>query len=215
MSGVVFEKGRVFTPNAEPGHKVYGERLTRLRGQEYREWSARRSKLATYLVNRGSRFSPHPDDHWLYLGAANGTTVSHLSDLLPGGRIVAVEFASRPFGDLVALATRRSNIVPLLSDAGKPHTYAALFERPADVVYQDIAQRDQDRLFLLNVEALLKRGGIGFLAIKARSVDVAAAPTAIFKRIKQRMLDAGLAVEEAVVLDPWQKDHGMLVVRRP
>jgi len=213
VTRVVRHRGRWMTQNAVPGVRVYGERLVRQRGKEYRAWSPRRSKLAAYLANRGKAFRPNGAEHWLYLGAASGTTVSHVSDALPDGRVVAVEFSPRPYGDLLELAARRRNVLPVLSDASEPDAYAMLLEGPVDVVYQDIAQRDQDRLFLLNAKRFLKRDGTAFLAVKARSMDVAAAPRDIFKRVAQRLRDDGLAVDELVDLGPWQADHAMLVAR--
>lgn len=209
---VAWKGRRYFTRNLVPGHRVYGERITRMRGDEYREWSARRSKLAAYMASGGRRVPMDTDLDWLYLGAASGTTVSHVSDMVPDGRVVAVEFGPRPFRDLLDVARRRPNLFPILADANRPGAYAPLFDEPADVVYQDIAQRDQDRIFLANIDRLLSPDGIAFLAVKARSVDVAAAPKDVYSRIAKTIEEAGARVAETRPLDEFQKDHGMLVV---
>ncbi|PYZ02716.1 hypothetical protein C8039_04500 [Halogeometricum sp. wsp3] len=54
----------------------------------------------------------------LYLGAAAGTTVSHVADF--GGPTYAVEFAPRPVRELLDAAESRRNLFPLLKDARKP-----------------------------------------------------------------------------------------------
>ena len=47
MEAPVFsDRGRLYTASADPGGRVYGERLVSVGGIEYREWSPRRSKLA-------------------------------------------------------------------------------------------------------------------------------------------------------------------------
>lgn len=46
----------------------------------------------------------------LYLGAASGTSVSHVSDIVgPEGVVYAVEFSHRSGRDLVGMATHRTN----------------------------------------------------------------------------------------------------------
>jgi fibrillarin-like pre-rRNA processing protein len=209
----LFHSGKLHTKNLRPGVKVYGERLTKLRGEEFREWSPRRSKLAAYLAKGGRRFQPHGKEDILYLGAASGTTVSHLSDLLPEGRIFAVEFSPRPFRDLVGLATMRQNIVPILSDASHPETYASFLLHRAPIVYQDIAQRNQAQLFAENLRRFLAQDGIGFLAVKARSINVAQQPRQTYEAVKKELLARGFDTVEVTELDPLERDHAMLIVR--
>lgn len=194
--------------------KVYGESLRRFQGHEFRDWPARRSKIAAYLERGGRVFRPKGDELVLYLGAASGTTVSHLSDLLPTGRIVAVEFSPRPFRELLHLAADRPNIVPILSDARAPDAYAAYLERPADLLVQDIAQRDQADIFRRNVERFASKETTCFFAVKSRSVDVAAAPRKVYEAVKRELTTAGQRIDEVVELDPFEKDHAMLVVHR-
>lgn len=209
----LFHAGKLHTPNLRPGTKVYGERLTRLRGEEFREWSPRRSKLAAYLAKGGRRFQLRGNEDILYLGAASGTTVSHLSDLLPKGRVFAVEFSPRPFRDLVGLATVRPNIVPILSDAAKPEAYAPYLLHRVPIVYQDIAQRNQAQLFAENLRRFLGQDGVGFLAVKARSVNVAHPPRQTYEDVKRELQTRGYDTLEVTELDPLERDHAMLVVR--
>ncbi len=117
----VFREGRdLFTRNPRPGERVYGEELRVAGGVEYRLWDPFRSKLVAMLL-KGA-----PSDAWgdvrsaLYLGAAHGTTVSHFSDLWPEAEIFAVEKSPTSFARLLALARRRTNLLPLLADAQLP-----------------------------------------------------------------------------------------------
>lgn len=51
----------------------------------------------------------------LYLGAASGTTVSHVSDIVgPTGVVYAVEFSHRPGRDLINMAKLRTNVIPIV-----------------------------------------------------------------------------------------------------
>ena len=60
----------------------------------------------------------------LYLGAASGTTVSHVSDIVgPEGLVYAVEFSHRSGRDLINVAKKRTNVIPIIEDARHPHKY--------------------------------------------------------------------------------------------
>jgi rRNA 2'-O-methyltransferase fibrillarin len=115
----------------------------------------------------------------LYLGAASGTSVSHVSDIVgPTGTVYAVEFSHRsgemgavvaaccsaaPYAisgdisvfwngepplncsagrDLVNMAKKRPNIVPIIEDARHPQKYRMLVPM-VDVIFADVAQPDQ------------------------------------------------------------------------
>ncbi len=202
----------LYTRNLVPGKAVYGEGLLRDEGVEYRRWDAARSKLAAYL-KRGGRIWPFRDgSSILYLGAGSGTTVSHLSDVCPRGSIVAIEISPRVFRDLLSVAEARPNLIPILADATQPQSYRN--HVPAvDVLYQDVAQRDQESIFLKNVE-FLRPDGIGFLLVKARSIDVAARPADVYARAKDFLVKNGLEVLDMRELDPFEVDHAVFVVRR-
>ena len=82
-----------------------------------RVWDPFRSKLAA-LYYTGTGVELTPEMRVLYLGAANGTTVSHVADYTEV--VYAVEFAPRPMQDLLEVARRRKNIVPIMADACPP-----------------------------------------------------------------------------------------------
>ncbi|MDH5769980.1 MAG: fibrillarin-like rRNA/tRNA 2'-O-methyltransferase, partial [Candidatus Bathyarchaeota archaeon] len=83
---------RLATRNMTPGRAVYGEHLVRSGGVEYRLWNPFRSKLAAAVLN-GLRNMPISEGgEVLYLGAATGTTSSHISDIVgAGGSVYCVE----------------------------------------------------------------------------------------------------------------------------
>lgn len=211
-AGVFTDGVWLYTRNLVPGHAVYGEGLVREEGVEYRKWDAARSKLAAYL-KRGGRWWPFDGtSSILYLGAGSGTTASHLSDLCPEGSIVAIEISPRVFRDLVSVAEARPNLIPILADAAQPQSYAGHLG-PIDVLYQDVAQRDQESIFLRNFD-LVRPGGAGFLMVKARSVDVAARPSEVYASARASLVEAGLEVLDLRELDPFEVDHAALVVRK-
>ena len=79
----------------------------------------------------------------LYLGAAAGTTVSHVADIVgPSGCVYAVEFAHRPGRDLINMAKSRTNVIPIIEDARHPLKYRMLVGM-VDAVFADVAQPDQ------------------------------------------------------------------------
>ena len=203
---------RVYTVNLDPGVAVYGERLVAQGGVEYRAWDPRRSKLAALLKKGVGVFPFGRRTDVLYLGAAQGTTVSHLSDICVEGTIYAVEVSRRAFQKLLALSERRHNVMPILGDAGKPEAYARLVG-PVEALYQDVAQRDQVEIFARNLR-FLKPGGFGLLMVKARSADVTAKPRDVYARVRRELAAAGLSLVQATELDPLEKDHAAMLVER-
>ena len=209
----VFTDGRnLFTENLTPGRSVYGERLVTVRGREYREWSPRRSKLAALLLKGWKILPLERGSHVLYLGAASGTTVSHVSDLCPEGTVYAVEFSRRVFQSLLDLAEQRHNVIPILADASKPDGYAATVGR-VGFLYQDIAQRDQVDIVERNLR-FLTSDGFGILFVKSRSADVAREPEAVYRGAAAGLRRAGLHVLGTVPLDPFEKDHAAIPFER-
>lgn len=190
---------------ATRGEPVYGEPTA----AGWRAWDPGRSKLAA-MIDDGLEVGLAPDAAVLYLGAAAGTTVSHVADV--AGPVYAVEFAARPAGDLVRVAQGRPNVVPLLEDARKPERYAHVVEADLDLLVQDVATRDQAAVAVANRQFLAEDGRLA-LAIKARSEDVAAAPDAVFDRV-MNAIEAEYAVLETATLEPHHDDH-LAVIASP
>lgn len=210
------QRGRrtaLYTRNLVPGKQVYGERLVSQGGVEYREWNPSKSKLGATIMcgcpNTGLRAGMTV----LYLGASTGTTPSHVSDIVgKEGFVFALDFAPRVVRELVFLCEQRPNMAPLLEDAFHPERYSGKIPQ-VDVVYQDIAQRNQAEIFLKNCAQFLKKGGYGLLAVKARSVDVAALPKDIFRDV-QKKIEKELVIIDQRKLEPFEKDHMFFVCRK-
>lgn len=181
---------------------VYNERM--LGGA--RVWDPVRSKLsALYYTGTGVELTSHM--RVLYLGAANGTTVSHVADYVEV--VYAVEFAPRPMQDLLEVSRRRRNIIPVMADAAHPEQYAPLVES-VDLLYQDVAQPDQAGIALRNCP-FLKTGGFLILMLKTRSVDFKRKPAEVFQETFDILTSGGLIVQESVWLLPYHTDHAALV----
>lgn len=207
--GVFTDGDRLFTINLAPGRRVYGERLISEGGIEYREWRPQRSKLAAYLKLGGNSFPINARSNVLYLGAASGTTPSHISDIVTDGAVYCVEFSPRTFRDLVRVCEHRDNMFPILANAMQPSSYEFGIEE-VDTVYQDIAQRDQVAIFSKNMERF--SASQGFLALKSRSEDVSRNPKKVYRDNKRKLAERGFRVLEMMELDSYAKDHAMFVV---
>jgi fibrillarin-like pre-rRNA processing protein len=204
---VVEGKQRLATKPLVP-RPVYGERIW----QGYRLWNPHRSKLAAWLLKGGlPEMDLAPSAKMLYLGAATGTTVSHCSDILRDGLVYAVEFSARSIAELLLLCEARKNIIPILADASFPEGYCMLLE-PVEIVYQDVAQRNQAEIAALNCERYLKPGGTLLLMIKARSIDVRAPPEELVSREVERL--QGLEILAIRDLRPYYLDHWAVVARK-
>ncbi|AKH98093.1 fibrillarin-like rRNA/tRNA 2'-O-methyltransferase [Halanaeroarchaeum sulfurireducens] len=190
---------------ATRGKPVYGEQTD----GEWRRWDPHRSKLGA-TFEKGLETGLRNGDSVLYLGAANGTTVSHVADF--AGPTYAVEFAPRPARDLVAVARTRDRLFPLLKDARTPETYAHVVESELDAIVQDVATRGQARVANENRRFLADDGRL-IAAIKARSEDVTREPPAVFEEVLES-LTAEYEVLETERLEPYHDDH-LAVVARP
>ena len=207
------KRRQLYTVNLVPGKNVYGEKLISENNVEYREWDASKSKLASSILKGSPNIGIRKNDYVLYLGSSTGTTVSHVSDIVgEEGMVFAVDIAPRMMRDFVFLCNERKNLSPILADSAKVDI---LKERVSavDVVYQDVAQKNQVEIFLKNINMFLKDGGYGLLAVKARSMDVTKQPKIIFKSVKEQ-LEKELQIIDYRELDPFQKDHAMFICKK-
>jgi len=148
---------------------VQGEKTIKVEKEEYRIWYPYHSKLAALLI-KGSTIPLKKDSTVLYLGAANGTTVSHVSDIVSEGTVFAVEFSPRAMKDLIRISKPRKNLIPILADARHPDSYRNMVTE-VDMIYQDVAQREQAERMMRNADLFIKKGGCLVLIIKTKSID--------------------------------------------
>lgn len=203
----------IYTKSILPGKAHFEEYLFKDQGMEYREFDPTRSKLAAAIIKGSTNIGLRKNDLVLYLGASHGYTCSFVSDIVgKEGRIFAVDPAPRVMRDLIFLAEERKNIIPLLVDANHPEQYTDKVCQ-VDVVYQDISQRNQADIFLRNCKLFLRKNGYGLLAVKARSIDVRQKPKDIFNDVR-RVLEKEFTVIDFRLLDPLEKDHCMIIVKK-
>ncbi|HEV2429287.1 MAG TPA: fibrillarin-like rRNA/tRNA 2'-O-methyltransferase [Thermoplasmata archaeon] len=210
----LLRRGRdLYTENAIPGERVYGEALIRDGDREFRAWDPFRSKLAAFLLNGGAPSLLDGVRKVLYLGASHGTTASHLSDLLPEAEIFLIERSPVSFAPLLALARRRTNLLPILADAQLPERYAADVGE-VDLLYQDVAQRGQARIFRENASACLAPRGVGLLLLKVRSVSQSRSARSVLQEARGDLALDRLTIRETIDLAPFSRDHLALRIDR-
>lgn len=224
LDGVFIARGKedaLCTRNLVPGDSVYGEKrisVDEVDGTkvEYRVWNPFRSKLAAAIIGGVENVWVKPGARVLYLGAASGTSVSHVSDMVgPQGMVYAVEFSHRSGRDLINVAKKRTNVVPIVEDARYPLKYRMLVGM-VDVVFADVAQPDQARIVAINAHQFLKNGGHFVISIKANCIDSTAAPEAVFAKEVQKLRQENFKPMEQITLEPYERDHAVVVgVYRP
>ena len=202
------------TKNLSPGESVYGEKRISVENAgpanadgtpsttktEYRVWNPFRSKLAAGVLGGLDEIFIKPGAKVLYLGAASGTSVSHVADIVgPTGTVFAVEFSHRSGRDLINMATHRTNVIPIIEDARHPLRYRMLVSM-VDVIFADVAQPDQARIVGLNAHLFLKVGGGIVVSIKANCIDSTAAPEAVFAREVQKLREERIKPLEQLTL---------------
>ncbi|KAL8644163.1 MAG: hypothetical protein Q9210_007390 [Variospora velana] len=235
--GVFVARGKedmLVTKNLTPGESVYGEKRIAVESSspaltngdsttnplpttatktEYRVWNPFRSKLAAGILGGLDEIFVRPGSKVLYLGAASGTSVSHVADIVgPAGTVYAVEFSHRSGRDLINMATHRTNVIPIIEDARHPLRYRMLVGM-VDTVFADVAQPDQARIVGLNCHLYLKVGGGVVVSVKANCIDSTAAPEAVFAREVSKMREERIKPLEQLTLEPFERDHCIVVGR--
>ena len=210
--GVYKKNDKLFTRNPEvcKGVKVYNEQLISEDGNEYRSWNPFRSKLAAALL-KGLKVHIPVDAQILYLGAATGTTVSHLSDIITNGTLYAVESSPVATMSLLKVSEKRTNIIPILADANHPERYQSIIP-PVDFIYQDISQRNQAEIFTRNNKAYGKPNGTGVIMVKARSIDVALKPRQAYELVCDYLQTQRFRILKTIDLAPFEKDHAAILL---
>lgn len=205
------------TKNLVPGESVYGEKRISVDGAsegekiEYRVWNPFRSKIAAAILGGVDNIWFKPGAKVLYLGAASGTTVSHVSDLVgEEGMVYAVEFSQRAGRDLINTAKKRVNVVPIVEDARHPQRYRMLVPM-VDVVFADVAQPDQARIVAINSHMFLKNGGHFMISIKANCIDSTVEASVVFAKEVAKLQEENFKPAEQLTLEPYERDHAVVV----
>ena len=214
----VAKKGKedvIATKSLVPGESVYGEKKIAVEADsiktEYRVWNPFRSKIAAAVLGGCENIHMPPGSKVLYLGAASGTTVSHVADMVgPEGLVYAVEFSHRSGRDLLNMAKKRTNVIPIIEDARHPHKYRMLVGM-VDCIFADVAQPDQTRIVAINAHNFLKNEGHFMISIKASCIDSTAEPTAVFAAEVEKMKGEKMKPQEQITLEPYERDHAVVI----
>ncbi len=201
----------IATENLVKGQRVYKERLTKRRGKEYRMWNPKRSKVGAAL-QKGMKIPFSETWLTLYLGVASGTTASHISDIIKRGMIYGVDPAPRVLREFLILSETRENLIPIFGNANYPESYRHIVPE-VDFIIQDVAQPNQSQIFLKNAKLYLKKGGLAFVAVKSRSIDVTLNPNKVFSQFK-REIETEFEIISERKLEPYEKDHLALLLRK-
>ncbi len=218
FKGVFIGRGKedmLLTLNALPGTTVYGEKRVSVtlqnKKKEYRVWNCYRSKLAAAIVCGLKNIYIAPGAAVLYLGAANGTTLSHVAEIVGENTLVyAVEFSERTGRDLVNLSMKRRNIVPIIADARMPYKYRMIVPM-VDTIFSDVSQPDQSRIVMQNAEYFLKDNGGILISIKASCVDSSIPAETVFANELNWLKQNDFKPIEEVSLEPYERNHAMIV----
>ncbi|ODV78027.1 Fibrillarin [Suhomyces tanzawaensis NRRL Y-17324] len=226
-AGVFIARGKedlLVTKNSAPGESVCGEKRISVEepakeeGEaptkvEYRVWNPFRSKLAAGIMGGIDELGIAPGKKVLYLGAASGTSVSYVADVVgPEGAVYAVEFSHRPGRELIGMAKKRPNVIPIIDDARHPQKYRMLVGM-VDVVFADVAQPDQARIIALNSHLFLKDQGTVVISIKANCIDSTVDAETVFAREVQKLREERIKPLEQLTLEPYERDHCVVVGR--
>ena len=200
------------TKNLTPKKFFFNERIFNVNNNEYREFNPFHSKLAASIVKKISFIPIKEGSKVLYLGASHGYTPSYVSDIIgEKGLVFCLDFAPRVVRDLLFVCEERNNMVPILASANKPETYKDRITE-VDVVYQDIAQKNQAEILFKNLQ-FLKNKGHALIAVKARSIDVTKSPIRVFKEVEEKLKEK-LKIIDKRDLSPFQKDHCFFVCQK-
>ncbi len=204
-------KKRIAKKPAKPRVNWAKKELHSLHGTDPRTlpWDPYRSKIRAAIEN-GLPESYFSVRRVLYIGASHGYTVSHIAE--KPVELITVEKSPEMMRHFLPLAEDMPHVLPILGDAAYPDSYAHYMQEKVDVVFQDIAQRDQVGIFLANCDRFLSRQGVGILSLKAAAVNSTAEPAAVFAEARHRLEEGGATVVQELSLEPYQKQHRLFVI---
>ncbi|MCD6274632.1 MAG: fibrillarin-like rRNA/tRNA 2'-O-methyltransferase [Candidatus Aenigmarchaeota archaeon] len=193
---------QIFSGVYKKGNNLY------TKGKNLEEWNPYKSKPAAAILNGLQNFPVKKGQKILYLGAAHGTTISHFSNIVgEKGIIYGVEVSDKIISKLIDKVRRKKNVVPILEDARFPENYGWIGK--VDLVYEDIAQRDQVQILKKN-KVFLKEKGIILIALKAKAIDSVREVKEIYREVIEE-LSKDFEILETIDLEPYEHDHLFIV----
>ncbi|XP_070675859.1 rRNA 2'-O-methyltransferase fibrillarin 1-like [Malus domestica] len=174
---------------------------------EYRVWNPFRSKLGAAIL---AGIDYHWDCEFLHLGQYYRHVEQILLYLIVLEVVYAVEVSPRGGRDLVNMAKKRTNVIPIIVHARHPARYWMLVSL-VDVIFADVAQPDQARILGLNANYFLKVGGCCLISIKANCIDSTLPAEKVYEHEMERMGAEQLTPKQRVTHEPFERDHACVV----
>lgn len=211
FDGVYLIDNRLATLNKAKGRRVYNEELVSIDGNEYRLWNPYRSKLAAAILNGMKEFHIKKDSRVLYIGAATGTTASHVSDIAYDGQVFCIELSERNMRELLNVCESRDNMLPILADANNINEYIDSVGK-CDIIYQDASAREQSGILNKN-SVMLEKDGYAYFIIKSQSIDISKDPKQVFQE-ELRNTSSNFKTLEKIDIEPYDSLHMFYVLRK-
>jgi len=203
-------KNRLYTETND-NYNHYGEKVVKERGKYLREWNPKSSKIAAAL-KKGFTLNLNENSKVLYVGCSTGTTLSHISDIVINGNIIANDVSPESMVSLLKLMKIKKNIIPILSDYRILTENKDLVDEKFNFIFQDVSQKDQTIIFIDIVSKFLAKGGQAAISLKTRSIDSRISPKQVLKQESEKIRAAGLRILKTLDLEPFEKDHYFLEV---
>ena len=157
------------TKNLVKGTETYKEKIVRVNGEEFLEWNPYSCKLAAAIRNGLQILPIMKNFRIICIGATDGSTISHISDIVDSrGSVFVIDSNKNKKSFLNKLTTTHKNIISV-SDNPHEQLYSTSITGKIDVLYVDIPQLDQTELAIQKYSSLLKTGG--FLMLTAKKDD--------------------------------------------
>lgn len=171
-------------------------------------WDPFHSKIAAG-IKKGIKLPDIKDDAIiLYLGAAEGYTISHISNLCRNETIIGLDISPISMQKLYILAKDRNNLVPILADANKPEEYKELIDCKVDLIIQDIAQKNQAEILIKNSLHFLKKDGWIILSLKLPAISQNSRGIV---DVQMELLKKHFKIIDQRRLEPFEKKHVLIV----
>ncbi|NCP71902.1 fibrillarin-like rRNA/tRNA 2'-O-methyltransferase [archaeon] len=179
--------------------------------EKVREWDPNRSKVAAG-IKKGIMPNIKEDDKVLYLGAAEGYTISYISDILTKGKVYGIDISPYSMQKLLILAEKTENIIPILGDCNKPFEYNEIIKKKFDYIIQDIAQKNQAEILIKNSDIFLKEKGLALLSLKLSAISQKNHKKTIDDQIN--ILRNKFRIINQKRLDPFEKNHMLILLEK-
>ncbi|MEI8364488.1 MAG: fibrillarin-like rRNA/tRNA 2'-O-methyltransferase [archaeon] len=181
-----------------------------LNSSEKRIWDPSHSKVAAGIKKGIKEFPINENSKVLYLGAAEGYTISFISDIASNGIVIGADISAHSMQKLYLLSLERANLIPLLGDCNKPETYVeSLAGEKFDLIIQDIAQKNQVEILVKNSDLFLKEKGYVLLSLKLSALTQK--KDSNLREDQLELFRKHFNLIDQKKLDPFEKKHMLLL----